>query len=495
VKLFVAPKSRTEDLKFVHALAEILTRSFNQSQIFNETTKLNPNGTEFLVFVKYNALNKVYVGDSTQVFQAVRQIGQSVITCSGLTRDVGFSDYVQPFQYNLWATCIGFFGISVTVTTYLLRGQGRLESIWLIVISYLLEHSLVISSQVEANAKFRYVFISFLLATIVLSNGYKGVVVTSLVRPYGMTGIDSLDYAVGSGFTLYYQLSGMHYDTDTHAVCCLNSVGELSPGCKDKVVVQSLVNSTYSFIYMGWGMFDTRRRVQLLKALKTAEGRIWDIKENAFNFTSSAEVRLVRLLKGLVPPPCSSNVMSKILECNNSLYILPNYEAEDQLFQARLDPDNSKGLYDLNDKSFVLPNNILGFNIYFVQFLTNFFRPLARDFVEFGLYGQILSQDSYNRKLGIVTRARQTPGWSHQIIGGYKSLNLDTRIGTSFLAYLICGGLAVICFIAEVKPSPFNTPCYTIWCQVGCNCKLITNERRTKVEKYQSSQFQKEQQS
>jgi len=90
----------------------------------------------------------------------------------------------------------------------------------LLLISILLEESFDINGRQFKLRSYRLVVGFFILLAVVLSNGYKGVVITSLVKPFEAVGVESLEVAIELGYTSIGRHSGFISE-----YCCAEGIG------------------------------------------------------------------------------------------------------------------------------------------------------------------------------------------------------------------------------------------------------------------------------
>jgi len=115
------------------------------------------------------------------------------ITCAGVKTRISMHDYVLPYTWACWvailSTCILISVLFVIVSEY----QGIKDLVSFLLFSLLFEVSYDIDGRKFKLRAFRLALSLFTLLGVVLTNAYKGIVITSLVMPFDESGLDSLD--------------------------------------------------------------------------------------------------------------------------------------------------------------------------------------------------------------------------------------------------------------------------------------------------------------
>jgi len=144
-------------------------------------------------------------------FQPTTSKGYLVVSASGLKYFVTFVDYFLPFQMSVW---VGLIFITIVIAL-LLRILFNSRNVFLLLFSFLLEQSNNISNKLANCCPFQYMLIPLLFMFLVLSNAYKGIVITSLVKPFEAIGLN-LEEGVRMGYKLYY----LPENTREYENCC-----------------------------------------------------------------------------------------------------------------------------------------------------------------------------------------------------------------------------------------------------------------------------------
>jgi len=94
-----------------------------------------------------------------------------------------FQAYLKPFQNTVWLFLITILGVCTGFIFLLLRKSDIIENGFLLLYSFLLEHAYHMQKQLLELKAFKIFLAVFLLMGIVLTTGFKGVVVTDITAP------------------------------------------------------------------------------------------------------------------------------------------------------------------------------------------------------------------------------------------------------------------------------------------------------------------------
>jgi len=125
------------------------------------------------------------------------------VTCDRPEDFVDFEAFLKPFDLRAWL----LLGLIVIVSTgflmIILKLEGQSENVLLLLCSFLVEHGYHIRSSVLKLSSFNVFLTVFLFMTIVLTNGYKGIVITDITAPLtGRQLISTFEEAVKRNYTL-----------------------------------------------------------------------------------------------------------------------------------------------------------------------------------------------------------------------------------------------------------------------------------------------------
>ena len=128
--------------------------------------------------------------------------GFSFLSCTERLSYISYSVYASPFDMYNWI-CIGAsvcVGSSFLTLMFFLKGID--ENGILLLYSFLLEHGYHLGRRLQQTRAFNIFISIFLLMAIVLTNGYKGVVITDLTAPASEFRITTFKEAMEQNYTI-----------------------------------------------------------------------------------------------------------------------------------------------------------------------------------------------------------------------------------------------------------------------------------------------------
>ena len=182
--------------------ATFLKHSMNRSSI-------GPSGGCWPVEIESVRIGGEHYADSRLLFQVTENRKHSIITASGLKSVVRFTSYITPFDMSTWMTLLFLSCMSILIFEPYRRQLQVSDSSWLFLIGTFLESPLAPSRKLEQSRIFRCIILPLVLLSLVLTTGYKDVIITSLVRPFERKGVDSALTALRLGYTLYFEPGGV----------------------------------------------------------------------------------------------------------------------------------------------------------------------------------------------------------------------------------------------------------------------------------------------
>jgi len=473
----------SDAFKMGMVLGRFLGGQFNRSLLVGDSYNKSFPDPKFFLEVRHSPANKMHADDSSSLFQGIKAETLSIVTCDGLSKEglaAGFHDYIQPFQGSLWLTFALFFTTLVFILANLFRYQEQVESAWLIIFSFLLEQCLTISRKLEASRQFRIIFAGFLLMCVVLTNGYKGVVTTSLVKPFDFVGFQAIDEFLKDTFKLYY----ITYDKSERyrSRCCNESKLGFTPRCK-RDMITIVLTDRFFFLYGALGFFDIRRFDKFYEELVAAGGEIKSVRPEMFLGVnaSATDHKLLDLVKLLEPPPCDThlgkdqydNMYKQLLTCHKTLFTTSTDEINELMLKAELDPITYKRLYKLPDTKLqeTIPSLLIGYRLHMVTYLKDIFRSPSRAFLESGVASFTLGELRWKRRLALLKNSRSSPDWGKALLNdGPKKLALDDKAGIAFVLFVACVIISSASLFSEVIP--FNK-CTMLLIHAGQTAKCL----------------------
>ena len=144
----------------------------------------------------------------------------NVLTCSGLSHKASWDHLIRPCDAISWiALCLSLCSIYAVSLLFSRKRilTNRLPEAFVL---SLLEHSFKIKRQITEGSAFPFLIGAFVLAGIVLSNGYKGIVTTSVVKPFERARIRSLETVLELNYRLLMNATGRKSTADLRRYCC-----------------------------------------------------------------------------------------------------------------------------------------------------------------------------------------------------------------------------------------------------------------------------------
>jgi hypothetical protein len=139
------------------------------------------------------------------------------ITCNGAYIEITFYEYLTPFRPIAWYFILGTVPVLSLFLTVISGGVQlpRFFSLTFILASNAIDQGRAFSSKVTKAHRliFNALFMLWLLALIVLSNGYKGIVTTDLMAPLRPASIWS-DHLQLSNFTFFTRNEGYSFRSE-----------------------------------------------------------------------------------------------------------------------------------------------------------------------------------------------------------------------------------------------------------------------------------------
>ena len=179
-------KTLSFELIILSGLLEVLQNTsiylFNSVSYNEEYSK--QIATNKIVFIVHTRLDYKYpILQSSSYFNPTETNGFRFMTCHLKEKSLSFQAYITPYQIEAWLTITATFCFSTIFLTILFQFKNIQENGFLLIYSFLLEHGYHLSKRLTQLKAFNVFLGTFLLMGIVLTNGYKGIVITDLTSP------------------------------------------------------------------------------------------------------------------------------------------------------------------------------------------------------------------------------------------------------------------------------------------------------------------------
>jgi len=182
----IYPKDRMGKLLHKSALFFSLLSRFVNCTILSVAVGVHPLTTDcgkrWFGSNKYLSLSDEQATDhmssSIGQFFPTRTMEFEFLTCDRSGDFVDFGAFVKPFDLEVWLSLVILVFVSTEFLWIILRLKGQTENVFLLLCSALVKHGYHIRESVHKLRSFNVFLTVFLFMTIVLSNGYKGIVIT-----------------------------------------------------------------------------------------------------------------------------------------------------------------------------------------------------------------------------------------------------------------------------------------------------------------------------
>ena len=128
--------------------------------------------------------------------------GFRFLNCQLKEKSLSFRAYLMPYQSEAWITITVSIWLSTVFLTILFRFKNIPENGFLLIYSFLLEHGYHLSRRLTQMQAFNMFLTTFLLMGIVITNGYKGIVITDLTAPIQESRLRTFKEAVEQNFSV-----------------------------------------------------------------------------------------------------------------------------------------------------------------------------------------------------------------------------------------------------------------------------------------------------
>jgi len=143
---------------------------------------------------------------STSSLFSTRTSDFRFMTCQPRQVSIDFQVYLKPFGTGVWLCLVLIIYLSKVFLWLLFRFNGGNDGGLILLYSYLLEHAYRLSFKLQHLKTFNIFLSMFLMASIVLSNAYKGIVITDITAPLQESHISTFQEAVDANYTLIVRL-------------------------------------------------------------------------------------------------------------------------------------------------------------------------------------------------------------------------------------------------------------------------------------------------
>jgi len=447
-------------------VSDFISRGFNQSLTVDVTAEfavpllliLNPNTWVMEMGLKAFVQNNV---GSNILFLPVADVRRAAFTCAGLSTRISFTDYVRPYDTAAWLGIVGTCVLSSFLFCIVPRYRQLKHRVPFLLASILFEMSYDVTGSKYKLRTFRWIFGPLILMGVVLSNGYKGVVITSVVKPFEVYGVESLEAAINLGYTY---IAG-HYEE--HRYDCCKSSPNLTTKIKslmtrdskeDPMIETGIIETCGDYVTYD-ERFDLLTHIPLphdaLLALNNA-GSFENLSANGK--LDKKGTALTKLAKATRPLPCGGELYKELATGPDKFYLDALERLKILSAIEKFNPDRiaSSKFYIVEDKTNLLPATQWGIH---VSPLNMARKALTRDapiFVESGLNDKIQELSQWYDWINVTNIYRRNYGRLEDQSTIPRALDLDTKIRVLFYIYTLFILLTILLILFELVVNYFT---------------------------------------
>jgi len=344
------------------------------------------------------------------------------LNCMFKTRSVDFVVYMKALEIEVWILLGLSLLVSWTYLQILFHIKKIAENGLLLLYSYLLEHGYHICKKLEGQRAFNIFLTIFLLMGIVLSNGYKGIVITGVTAPLQETRISTFEEVVALNYTILPTIQPV-----------VLNVARLAGPFTRKYILETNPDHLFAFSYLSI-------------ALKNFEKLIISLN------TSSPQTRLFESIRSriLTWPTRIETIFyhgmeTEFLKCNNS--VLVDRVDELKMIELKLNLIVNSDGSRTNRSIYMGKSSILsqgtGVTVPNTVWDQNLFTRRVGAIIESGIYNKW--QEMRDLEIENVHRRMEA------LTGEPIRLSLDSNILTLFVICSLFILFYVVIFIQEVQ--------------------------------------------
>jgi len=306
-------------------VARTFIRKFNISQSFCEHYMAREDPVWRRLGILHFTFNLNYLMQSSLHYVLFLEPPSYVLfTCHARRNEMDLKEFFNPFALEAWVAILVTMIIGTLFFELLHKFKNISSPSGLILVSALLEHSFEFRVSLGSLRTFNKFYITFLLGGIVLSNGYKGVLIPEIVKPIRQLGITTVAEADDANYTLKFGIhdawTGDSLFQDAYKQSCVNLSGRLDENANGKLFNFFIVNNPNFTTFTAADMLaykyfenlldkDTSLYLNLLARQHATGYRKIEVKRE--NFPVETDWKTVQLLKIAKPVPCSSYEKSR----------------------------------------------------------------------------------------------------------------------------------------------------------------------------------------
>jgi len=436
-----------------HFLCAVVRRAFNA------TEKLEWGRVNSLWNIQVDHSKLIPSGPSDTHFMFTRKDSFVVITSCGYSKSSSFGYLVTPYDLYSWiCLCLLILLISVLFFIPVKYREIAIRCPSLLVY-VLLENPCTVKEKFQ-TLPVSVIFAVFLLMGIILSNGYKGVVTTSVVKPFNKDRVESLESALfDRNYKNFFTVPSFIYpefpNVSLWEYCCQTPEGlshklmlrhtlkmiQLPPllECREILSRYRRLDMLFDFD------FESSEQIKPYFLELGTNGNLNGVA--AENETHSEKIRR-KLIHNTVPAECNWDVNPNEHHCKDNVEV---WETSDDidielLIEMQEYNRNRNPPYKIEDTHSIFKSKTLGFLIHPISTGRERVLPILGQYEQSGIHTHLLTMDSFKHNLIRKRIIRKSLGKSVEEAFQPIAMSMSTNAYYTFLiliysltgAFLIC---------------------------------------------------------
>jgi len=436
-------------------LTRFLRDTFNRSRV---VAALESNNAASLWTITYKRRIWLrYVIDSETAFLYGGKEHVVPITCSGLSPVASLTHLLAPYDSFSWISILILILVISALSIKFFKYRKVSANLSEALFATILEQSCEIFEKVKSSP-FKLLIGTFILMGIILSNGYKGIVTTSVVKRFERIGIGSIQEALTKNFKLVEQPALLLLRN----YCCQEKDGlslSLDPSlyipvrnmprqleCRDVLIFMNR--------YVLLQHAQTADKLDTLQKEIILKGNLGGMAEGEKD--TPREVLLLRLLHSMEPFQCKyPSLIDEFFACNKTLVLGGE---EDFLMFSYLQKFNHSRkvehpIYRITGQADMFRTYLECFQLFPLTIARNLLMTTVRAFDESGVKENMLATAKRISHMRLLRRMRKSFGRLVDQTALIIPISMNTNLYYTFLLYIYCLVLVLTTFIVEIMVS------------------------------------------
>jgi len=390
--------------KYLHTLASFLHHHFNQSRV-------SWNRLDSLSQINYRKYARPdFVHGTNEYVTIAGKTNLYIVTCSGLRPIINLSFYVDPYDTASWAcllTSILCVGSVLLAFPHIRKRAIRIPEILYYI---LVEQPYKLDPNLNGTG-ILIVFGSLSTMAVVLTNGYKGIITTSVVKPFERSGLKSLESALQNNYKILAEDMPNKNKAFLRRYCCSSKEGlslQVDPttllgqksrlrfmSCRDLLSLHSKLRLITHFRNR------TKQTAYHVQLLKNGNLSGMDGPEDP------REKLLIKLVQHVDTVECHfENFVNEVLDCNKTIYVGSEMDSyilsQLQKFNYSLPVENP--IYNVPFNSNLFQDELILYEIYPLNIARQLILRSIRAFGESGVMSMLETRQTFMEKESLTFR-------------------------------------------------------------------------------------------